>query len=199
MKAQLIKVLKNTRRVVFYRGLEIFSQHALTLNKKFGNNVYSFHVHNSQQGVYQTNIYLNDEHEVMHMDCSCPYGHGGYCKHEIAALLVLLNEFDPDLDILATAAAFNEWLDEAYPPQQSLMEYLFKEEAQIARDFDLGQFLDLFSKRQLLSEMKDFDQFSDLLRAFLYLRYRDVIKKAMMLITKKYHSCRKEVELCIKL
>ena len=178
MKAQLIKVLKNTRRVVFYRGLEIFSQHALTLNKKFGNNVYSFHVHNSQQGVYQTNIYLNDEHEVMHMDCSCPYGHGGYCKHEIAALLVLLNEFDPDLDILATAAAFNEWLDEAYPPQQSLMEYLFKEEAQIARDFDLGQFLDLFSKRQLLPEMKDFDQFSDLLRAFLYLRYRDVIKKS---------------------
>ena len=58
------------------------------------------------------------------------------------------------------------------------MEYLFKEEAQIAKDFDLGQFLELFPKKQLLAEMRDFDQFSDLLRAFLYLRYRDIIKKS---------------------
>lgn len=178
MKIQLLKVLKNTRRVVFYRGLEIFSQHALTLYKRFGKNVYSFHVQNSQNGVYQTNIYLNDEHEIMHMDCTCPYEHGGYCKHEIAALLVLINEFEPDLDILEVVSNFNEWLNDMQPIQQSLMEYLFKEEAQIARDFDMGQFLDLFSKRQLLTEMKDFDQFSDLLRAYLYLRYRDVIKKS---------------------
>lgn len=178
MKSQLIKVLKNTRRVVFYRGLEIFSQHALTLNRKFGDNVYSFHVYNAQQGAYQTNIYVNDEYQVMDMDCTCPYSHGGYCKHEIAALLVLISEFNPALDIMEIATSFNEWLDDTTPQQQSLMEYLFKEEAQIAKDFDLGQFLELFPKKQLLAEMRDFDQFSDLLRAFLYLRYRDIIKKS---------------------
>lgn len=177
MKAQLLKVLKNTRRVVFFRGLELYTQHALTLDRKYGNNVYSFHVYNSSNGVYQTNIYLNDEAEIMHMDCSCPYEHGGFCKHEIAALLVLINELDGDLDVMEVVMNFNEWLNDGQPVQLSLMNYLFKEEAVIARDFDLTKFLNLFSKQQLLAEMKDFDQFSDLLRAFLYLRYRDVIKK----------------------
>ena len=150
--------------------------HSLYLDRKYGENVYSFHVHNHQHGVYQTNIYLNDAHEVMDMECSCPYEHGGYCKHEIAALLVVMQELTPEVDAVGISMHFADWLIEE-TTNVSLMEHLFKEEAEIVRSFNIEQFLKQFPKPNLLAELREFDRFSDMFRIFLYMRYRNLIKQ----------------------
>ncbi|WP_409200834.1 SWIM zinc finger domain-containing protein [Methanobrevibacter sp. DSM 116169] len=65
------------------------SGYVLSLSKK--GNMFISNVEGSNYDPYKVKIILNDNEEITHYNCNCPYNYGPVCKHVIAVLLAILN------------------------------------------------------------------------------------------------------------
>jgi len=79
--------------VILDRGREYVSRGCVRSIEETENGVYVAAVRGN--GLYEVVIELDDDDEVLSLECDCPYDFGPICKHEAAVLLELRDECGP--------------------------------------------------------------------------------------------------------
>lgn len=75
----------------FDRGVAYWEARTVRRLEKRGNVVMA-RVEGTTYPPYRVRVILNTDGEVDEAGCSCPYDWGGWCKHIVAVLLVMLHE-----------------------------------------------------------------------------------------------------------
>ena len=75
----------------FDRGVEYMEDRAVRRLEKRGNVVMA-RVEGTTYQPYRVRVLLDKNGEVDEAGCNCPYDRGGWCKHIVAVLLVMLHE-----------------------------------------------------------------------------------------------------------
>jgi len=74
------------------RGLEYFQMGNVTDLEQFGNKITA-----TVEGTSDYKVTIHTDKEGIKASCTCPYDWGGYCKH-IVATLIALSENYPDIE-----------------------------------------------------------------------------------------------------
>lgn len=75
----------------FDRGVEYLEHRAVRRLEQRGNVVMA-RVEGTSYQPYRVRVVLDKDGEVDDAQCNCPYDWGGWCKHIVAVLLVMLHE-----------------------------------------------------------------------------------------------------------
>jgi len=169
MKLTLEHFSRNTRKLVLYRGIRYFQEGRVVLDK-LTDKTYYYNVQ-GQQNEYHVVVNLAPDHTIVFTSCDCPYTAAGYCKHQVASFMMILNSMHRlSIEVLENAEVLEE-----KPADKPVPEGWSEADFEKLKNFDVTGYLSTFTKEELIFLMLNYMQID--MKLFMYMFHHYMVEQ----------------------
>jgi hypothetical protein len=170
MKLKLNEFTKSTRKLVLFRGIHYYQQGRATLDKQ-SDKTYYYDVA-GQENNYKVVVNLGEENMIVFSSCDCPYSAAGFCKHQVASFIDIMQQQGTlDFETLENAEVLEE-----KTPEQPVPEGWSHADFQRLKNFDVSGYLATFSRDELIFIMLNYMQID--MKLFMYIFHHYMVEEA---------------------
>jgi len=174
MKLQINDFSKNTRKLVLFRGIRYFQEGRVNLEKQT-DRTYYFDVQ-GQNSIYHSVVSLSEDDTIVFSSCDCPYSLEGYCKHQVASFIKILDlNQQLSIELLENAEVLTE-----KPADNPVASGWSQADFVKLKSFDVGKYLSTFTREELIYVMINYMQID--MKLFMYMFHHYMIEEERLKI-----------------